>query len=61
MNLTYRSLPRLAIQLAWYFRAHPHDPTALNHDVWLKRMGLIESWFLKYNNVCGDGPRTLKE
>lgn len=61
MNLKYQDFARRAKIAAYYFSFYEDDPTRMNHDVWLKRMGLFESWFLKYNSVCGDAPRKLSE
>lgn len=46
---------------ALYFSENVNEPTRMNHDVWLKRMGLFESWFMKYNNILYESPGKLSE
>lgn len=59
MDLHYTDFAGRATFISYYFLTYKDDPTKMNHDVWLKRMGLYESWFLKYHN--GETARTLKE
>ncbi len=61
MDLKYKNFAHHAEITAQWYLYYEYDPTRMNHDVWLRRMGLMESWFLKYNNVCGDSPRKLSE
>lgn len=61
MDLYYQDFARRAKIVSGYFSQYEDDPTRMNHDVWLKRMGLFESWFLKYNNGCGESARSLSE
>lgn len=61
MDLRYKRFARRAEIIASWYSTYDNDPTRMNHDVWLKRMGLFESWFLKYNNVCGESPGKLSE
>jgi len=61
MDFKYKWFARRAEIIASWYSLYDNDPTRMNHDVWLCRMGLMESWFLKYNNVCGDSPGKLSE
>ena len=61
MDLKYQDFARRAKIAAYYFSQYEDDPTRMNHNVWLIRMGLFESWFLKYNNISYDGPGNLRE
>lgn len=61
MNLKYKDFVRRAAVTVWYYSAYEDDPCRMNHNVWLRRMGLFESWFLKYNNISYDSPRSLRE
>lgn len=61
MDLKYQDFTRRAQIISWYFSGHGNDPTRMNHDKWLQRIGLFESWFLKYNNIGYGSPGNLRE
>jgi len=61
MDLKYKRFAKRAEIIASWYLVHDYDPTRMNHDVWLRRMGLFESWFLKYNNISHDSPGNLRE